>query len=214
MHAVLKPFSLVIASLALILISPTHANHRFRLRWAAQAQNLQAQVTTAREWRRFVSVEGGFTVEMPGTPTVRLEPADPTAGVGESGRFLLKLRSGQGAYGVNYIELPNISSQLNSDEIDQLLDILSDGVIKNGQVLAERSLTLEGHPGREIEVAGAGEFYKARTYWVYPRAYTLLITVNTQTDLIQAGDRFLDSFGLVTSSAADLDTQYSRSPDL
>ncbi len=167
----------------------------------AQTSIAQNQAGKALKWQEFSSIEGGFSVLMPGTPTKEIEPANPKDGTGDLHQFLLELEGGRVAYAVAYGDVPRVPKQASPSQINQLLNAWRDGTLGKGKLIRERNIKLGSNLGREIEFIGSdGLTYKARIYWVKQRFYILFATATTQADLSQGADKFLNSFKLQTAT--------------
>jgi hypothetical protein len=85
----------------------------------------------------------------------------------------------------------------------QILDNMRDGFLRRTpgtRVLAEQQITIEGHPGRELQVAKEGMpgVMSVRLYVVGKRLYTMLIGSDGTPRGTAERDRFLSSFRLIT----------------
>lgn len=144
-------------------------------------------------WTEFVSNEGRFSVLLPSKPTTQT----------------LTLETGQGRvvhYGftaVNnglicvlvYADLPRMLARPGNEKA--IFDEARDALLKEVQVslASEKTVALEGHPGREISAHLLGGEIKARFYLVNERLYQLVITrfniFDKSPDVI---DKFFGSF--------------------
>lgn len=172
----------------------------------AQETPPQNPVSDSVQWQEFSSTEGGFSISMPGQPTERELPVRGGNGPVSSREFALALEEGKIVYSVNYADLPTISTELNASQINLLLDGARDASVrnlKNGQLVSERGIELNGYIGREIEVANPDGFSaKTRIYWVQPRLYMIVVASTAETDLDREAERFLDSFRLLAEKGA------------
>ena len=163
----------------------------------AQTQTIQDSKAEVREWQKFTSTKGGFSVLMPAVPTETVKPGNPQEGKGESHQFLLGLEN-ENVYMVEYIEFPNLPSQLMPSQIDEFLNAFRDGAVKNNRLLKEQSIALDGYPGREIEVETSNQIIKIRAYWTHSRLYALAVVAAKEE-----ADRFFNSFRLVADRAIE-----------
>ena len=109
----------------------------------------------AGPWKEFTSKEGGFTVLMPGTPKEQTQKFATQVGDIEAKMFQLEAKPGQ-AYVMAYADYPE--AVVKKSNPDKILDGARDGAAKkiNGKVASEKKITLEKHPGREVEIEGPG----------------------------------------------------------
>ncbi|MDY6786402.1 MAG: hypothetical protein SW833_28480, partial [Cyanobacteriota bacterium] len=153
----------------------------------------------ATNWQDFTSTQGSFTVSLPGNPTEEIEPADPARGMLETGSYVWESEADEIAYGVFYKVLPIAPT---TEQISGFLDSFRDDFVSeafiDGQLIAERPIDIESYPGREIAVEGSDGYVEARVYLVNERLYLLVAIAPNQTDFPQGGDRFLDSFQLIS----------------
>lgn len=173
----------------------------------AQEKTSQNPVSESVQWQDFSSSEGGFSISMPGQPTERELPVRGGNGPVSSREFALVLEEGKLVYSVNYADFPTISTELNSSQINLLLEGARDAAVrnlKNGQLVSDRPIELNGYIGREIEVANPDGFSaKTRLYWVQPRLYMIVVASTAETGLNREAERFLDSFQLLAEKGAE-----------
>lgn len=145
----------------------------------------------------------GFTVQMPGTPNKQTQSV-PSA-VGTLTFNMYTVEQGGEAFIVGYNDFPAAATQ--GANPDDLLNRAQQGAVTNvnGKITSEKTITMNGHPGREFSGDGTppGEggksqegTFTARIYWVEPRLYQTIYVRpkgNTSSD---NGGKFLDSFQL------------------
>ncbi len=172
----------------------------------AQENPSQNLPSDSVQWQEFSSTEGGFSISMPGQPTERELPVRGSNGSASSREFALVLEEGKIFYSVNYADLPMIAEELNPSQINLLLDGARDAAVrnlKNGQLVSDRPIELNGYIGREIEVSNPDGFTaKTRIYWVQPRLYMIVAASTAETGLNRESERFLDSFRLLAEKGA------------
>lgn len=132
---------------------------------------------------------------MPGTPT-KNDDTIPSA-AGPLPLRMYTLSKGFEGFISGYTEYPDIV--FTSAEPETLLDGAQQGAISNvkGEVTSQRSITLNGNPGREIVGTSPAQNvgFTARVYLAKPRMYMLVYTQYDKSKPISAdGKRFLDSF--------------------
>jgi hypothetical protein len=86
----------------------------------------------------------------------------------------------------------------NDEEKQRLLKQGSAAAVKNlkGKLLEEKPIQLTNHPGLEIQVEFGGGLFRARTYFVDDRMYTIAVSGLRDMVVSKDADRFLDSFKL------------------
>ena len=149
----------------------------------------------AAQWKEFRSAEGGFTVLLPGDPSVDKKQMPTDFGPIEMHMYTV---TADNIYcSVAYYDVP----QGLNKPTDQLLEDTCSGFIKgaNLQEKAERrAITLGAYPGRELigESPDGSFLLMARYYLVNKRIY--LVMVGTAIADASSPDigRYLDSFKL------------------
>jgi hypothetical protein len=156
----------------------------------------------AEDWVPFSPPDGGFSVELPGTPrTERDAHLTPLGSVRETKHWL---RVDGAELSVETHDIPILAAAMMSDAM--LLDRARDGVIENegGTPLASRDVTFQGAPAREFTYRYPGEparLERALTVLVGSRIY--LLTGTGANPVAHPGvRRFFDSFGLATADDA------------
>ncbi len=164
----------------------------------------QTNVTTSFKWQEFTVKEGEFSVLLPGSsPRATTESVGMDAGEGTLHNFFVDTKDG-GTYGVSYADFPKLPGNFNSQQIDELLKSVRDGVVGKGRLLKERPITLNGVVGKEIEFVDSNQLnYKVRVYWVKQRLYQQIVVYkNPKLILSQDTNRFFDSFKLLATQPA------------
>ena len=139
----------------------------------------------------------GFTISMPGSPS-HDEDTVPSA-AGPLPIHLYTLSEGYEGFITGYTVYPDyIFSAAKSED---LMDSAQSGAISNvqGEVTSQRSITLDGNPGREIVGSSPSKniAFTVRIYLVKPRMYMLLYTqYGKDKPISESGVKFLDSFQL------------------
>ncbi|HWB49101.1 MAG TPA: hypothetical protein VG651_08325 [Stellaceae bacterium] len=139
-------------------------------------------------WRQFHSAEGGFTILVPGKPEETVQPPDEHGHTQH--RFMVTIGKKTG-YLVAFDDYRH--GDLSKVDSKTLFDKLQDTVLKgmNGTRRAERSLSLDGLDGREVEFATAdGQNGVIRLYRDGDRLYQLWAVGGAAAD----SRKFLDSF--------------------
>ncbi|MDQ3819156.1 MAG: hypothetical protein M3362_15975 [Acidobacteriota bacterium] len=151
--------------------------------------------TSSSSWQ---TVNGdGFTFSMPSQPS-HDEQNMPSA-VGPIPLHLYTLTKGFEGYIMGYSIYPD--SVFSAASSEQLLNGAQNGAVNNvqGQVTSQRSISINGNPGREIIGTSPSKNigFTARVYIVKPRMYMLVYT-QYDKDKPMSGDgrKFLESFQL------------------
>lgn len=149
-------------------------------------------------WKDFHSKAGGFSVSMPGTPVEKRQAYHTQAGPIEAHFFTVETDRGSLVYMVVYGDYPEALMAANDKEM--LLDAARDGAVGNirGTLLGDRSISMEGHPGRELQVLSSdGRLaLKMRIFLVNNRQYQVVAVTPREARSPEDRDRFLDSFRL------------------
>lgn len=201
---------------AIVLISATASVWtplEFQTPKAAQAQPLPSEASVAAsQWQEFRSTAGNFKVLMPsGTPSQHTVERPLGQFQQQLHQVMLPQEDGT-VYVIVYSDIPVDPNQLSSTDVDQALDSAVDGMldkVPNSQLLAEREISLNGFPGREVEMEGYNNivFIKARVYLVQSRAYIVLVGSNTSETFPAESDRFFNSFTLLNPSGSKISVQ-------
>jgi len=139
--------------------------------------------------------DDGFTISMPGKPDKNENSVESAAG--PLPLRMYTLNKGFEGFITGYTEYPDIV--FTSAEPEQLLDGAQQGAISNvnGEVTSQRSITMNGHPGREIIGTSPGQNvgFTARVYIAKPRMYMIVYTQYDKSKPIsEDGKRFIESF--------------------
>lgn len=171
-------------------------------------------------WTEFVSKEGRFSILLPAKPITQTLTFETGQG------RVVHYGFTAGAIGtlctLDYADLPKTVGRGKEEAI---FDEVRDAFLKEaeGKLANEKTIALEGHPGREITIHIRGGEMKARLYLVNERLYQLVITqfigVGKSSEVF---DKFFNSFKIIgesgptiaargTSWAHDVDTQLCSS---
>ena len=147
-------------------------------------------------WTEFNSPEGGFKLLMPSEPVKQtLTFESPT---GKIVHNIFRAAKGGVFCIVDYADLPK--EVTDPATIKAAFDEVRDELLKGaqGKLGSEATITLDGHPGREIKIILPGGEAKARLYVVNRRFYQLVIIKLSRPDKASNEiDKFFDSFKLV-----------------
>jgi hypothetical protein len=161
------------------------------------------QLTGESDWKEFTSDEGRFSVLLPRTPRQTTETVDAPAG--EIDEHTFTTIYGSITYVVSYSDYPQ---NLTTGDTRAVLDSLRDSAVTsfNGKLLSERSISLNGHPGRELKIQVSDDAGTAiarfRIFLVRNRLYYLYTLAPEERSPSPSVDKFLNSFKLVQQNPA------------
>jgi hypothetical protein len=143
--------------------------------------------------------ETGFTVQMPGTPNKQTRSANAPTGSTTINTYSAEAQGE--AFIVSYKEYTAEMADTASSDPEQFLNMASQSAVHNvdGKITGQRSVTLNGKPGKEIvgntTKPQEGTFI-ARIYWDSPRLYQVLYLRPEGAAVSENGEKFLNSFQL------------------
>jgi hypothetical protein len=141
------------------------------------------------KWRKFVSKDGRFSVDMPGTPSKRVQ----TNPLQISWELLDK--QPRVAYVVSYADNSTFARSPAKDILQQQVEGAL--AVSQGQLLGQRSLKLQGHPGVEFTIQDPRQFtVLMRAYLVKTRLYMLHVSTDPSLTTSKDVARFLSSFAI------------------
>jgi len=147
-------------------------------------------------WKDFHSKEGGFSVATASTHEEKRKAFHTQAGPVEAHFFTVEADRGSLVYMVVYGDYPEALMAANDREM--LLDAARDGAVGNiqGTLVSERTVSLGGHPGRELQALSSdGRLsLRMRIYLANNRQYQVVAVTPKETRSTEDRDRFLNSF--------------------
>jgi hypothetical protein len=151
--------------------------------------------SSSNSWKLFTCQEGNFSALFPGEPKEKTQ-----------NELIFKVHSfgfekRKTAYLVIYIDYPE---KLHVSPTEQTFDGARNGALgKDGKLLQEKSITIEGFPGREIQVEkkGGEVFVVDRYFLVANRLYQVMAVVPKQDRSSTNIPYFLDSFSLLKKNS-------------
>ena len=152
-------------------------------------------------WTRFESEDGGFSVEIPGTPAFSSQPLTTALGRLTVNKVELNVDEAldrSETYAVIWVDYPQ--EPVEPRAVTVFLDGVRDGNLRDapGTLLREESVRVHGHDARDIIVelkTGRGA-YRNRFFMVKNRLYQLMVTRDRGDATQQQADRFIESFRL------------------
>ncbi len=149
-------------------------------------------------WETFDASEGGFRVTLPGRPVRGQEVLTTPAGPLESITYTYATPDGQVSYGINYADYP--AAVARSTDPERIIESARDALVGKlrGRVRDERRITLDGAPGREVDIELAdGRYVRARIYLAGQRQYQVVAVTPSARDHANDAKWFLESFKLL-----------------
>jgi len=152
-----------------------------------------------QKWHRLVSVEGGFTVEMPSEPQKETQDNKTVAGIVQTTRYSLKLDGGNTWFNATFFD---VSPDAPAATPEQRLDAVRDQLSAGGYVLkSETKVSMGTHPGRDWSHESKERSIRTRLFLVGNRFHRLTIYTNDKSTSTQADiKRFLDSLTLTDAA--------------
>ncbi len=148
-----------------------------------------------KEWATFEPDDGAFSILFPGKPEEQTESVSTAIGDIETQFFIAEQKDR--AYSVNYADYPR--EIIIVSDAEAMLDGAGMGAVSNvdGELLDEKEITLDGYPGREIEIEVKEDdiIVRARFYLVENRLYVVQAVSKSKASAPDI-DKFLDSFQL------------------
>ena len=147
-------------------------------------------------WKTFTSPEGNFSALFPGTPEEKTQS-----------ELFLKVHSfvcevsKKTAFLVMYTDFPET---MHVSPTDAFFDGAKNGALaKDGKLLQEKSMTIEGFPGREIQIdKNKGEAFIIDRYFLAAnRMYQVMAVVPRDNQSSTNITHFLDSFSLLKKNS-------------
>lgn len=137
----------------------------------------------------FTSAEGRFSVRMPGAPEYRLvtvDSADPMP------LHKWTVQRGTTTFMVAYADIP-----VEGREASEILAGARESVLSKPErkLLSERSVSLGGSPGIEVEIGAPDSFrMKIRVFLVGARLYQIIVAIRSRDRFRASEMDFLESF--------------------
>lgn len=143
----------------------------------------------------FTSREGGFSVLMPGTPMYKTRVLDTNVGQIIAHYFMLE--SQDGTYMVMYNDFP-----MQPSDSHAMLSAVRNGNAQGGKLIAERDISVDGYPGKLVQVE-KGEYTVINAiFLVDQRLYQVMFSRPKTEALPAEAAEFFRSFKLIGSSRA------------
>jgi hypothetical protein len=152
------------------------------------------------DWINFRSDEGEFSILMPGQPQKHVQSKEVAFGTIYNYVFYVT------AEGVDYIASYTDMPVGPTDKglVDRAMNGARDNMLQGskGRLLAEKDISIDSYPGREIKVENTYGLTLNRAYFVKQRLYHLIVEIHGSKTgseaALKAAERFLDSFKLLS----------------
>ena len=143
----------------------------------------------------FTSKDDGFSILMPGTPELETHTVNTVAG--PITVYVYQVESNGIVYQVGYNDYPEEAMEGLTPE--QMLDGARDGAVANvfGELIAEEIISLNGYPGRQINIAVEDNGIRAKIFLVDNRLYQVLVVGPKNKMYYKNVGDVLDSFELI-----------------
>lgn len=152
-------------------------------------------------WQEYRSKDEVYSVLMPAQPVESVREMPSEAGMLQLHQAVGHM-NGDGIYVVAHTDYPEEFMQVSPEVF---LNSAAEGAIMMSGVTesVRKSITLDGHPGLEIEmvvprekVPGGGRAV-CRVYWAAPRLYMQFVGGRESSEIFKTRAKFLDSFKLL-----------------
>ncbi len=156
----------------------------------------------AQEWEETVSQEGAFKVLLPKGAQSSVQDVKTDVGTIRQHFLLVEVENGNLAYLVGYADYPEDHIRRTGPET--LLSNGQRGLVRhyNGTLDKDFSISLSGHPGKEIHGSGTEEgvpvYFSRRSYLVGNRLYSILALRMRQDLDLKAVHKLFASFALIS----------------
>ena len=113
---------------------------------------VSTQFAAADEWKKTISQEGNFKIQLPGESKYSSSNLDTNLGMIKLHMFMTVIDSGNTVYMVMYNDYPDELFKMKST--DQILADAAGGVVRNvkGKLQSETKITYGKLPGKDLEL--------------------------------------------------------------
>ena len=150
---------------------------------------------------RYVSKEGGFSVQYPAGADVKTKSQDAPGGLK---MIVTGVEGERKAFMVMYMALPDGFVKATTPK--KILDGAADGAVKKGggKQVSTKDITFgnEKYPGREVVVAKDGNLVRTQVIVADPKIYVLVVGGPGEFANTKAAADFLNSFELTPAAKA------------
>jgi hypothetical protein len=151
-------------------------------------------VANASVWKSFTSKDGGFSILLPGQPTIIEEQVR----TGKVRKFVTENLTQGTVYMVIYSNKGTNDFQM---------------IAQNGRIVSQRNISLQSYRGQERIYESAKDIIKHRTYFAGKRVYQVVASIDKQKYkyLARSTEGFLNSFRITKKSTRQLSGAISAS---
>ena len=128
-------------------------------------------------WKSLLSLDGGFSVLLPGKPTRTTQQIESPSG--QITQYTYLLSTGVGTYRIAYFD--STVNRNNSKGIKSALDAERDSLLavdKQRKLLSEREVKVAGYTGREWLIEDGDTIIRSRSFISHRRAYQIGLSVS------------------------------------
>ena len=140
----------------------------------AQTSKAPVKESNPNAWKEFSSVEGKFTVSLPGTPNADIAAVGTTAGVLKT--YLFVLETDTFLYYISFADLPK--SPKTPEEHKAALKETRDRTAAKRPIMSETDIMFDGVVGKELLVEGNHVIQLGRFFYAKERLYHLIINAS------------------------------------
>jgi hypothetical protein len=153
------------------------------------------------EWKEFIPQQAGFKIRFPRLPEKQVKTEDIPEGKVQYVAFVALAPEHDGAYSLAVIDVPEALARATPDETHFAEGALHLTRATTGRILEEKAIRVDGRPGKELRLLGAGPagrttFY-ARLVRSGARSFQLFAAFPEGKENLELARRYLDSFTLV-----------------
>jgi len=158
----------------------------------------------AAEWKKVTSIEGNYSVLLPGDPHDIVQPSPNKKDVGEQYLKVLPLAGGAGSCMVMHVDYT--AELLEKTKTEELLQGARGGLVGDGEIKRDRKVDCCGSQGIELAfirtINGARTFWRAKVFFVGRRMYQIVVTGTGKPVASENVTRIFESFRLIQARPA------------
>jgi hypothetical protein len=141
----------------------------------------------------FTSKEGAFSVILPGTPKEKSEAVTSNDGPTTLHTFIVERNEGQNFFLVGYSDY-----QTKLDAAGSLAGVINGQVESlKGKITSDKTVTLNGHPGRSVTIEAEGILFFSTVYVAGNRLYQIMYGMPKSDVTPPDAKEFFDSFRIL-----------------
>ena len=149
---------------------------------------------SAQDWKTFKSTDENFQISLPAEPEQQRTPGTDMLGYNN---HIYSLNNSGILYTISVSTFNRAPTE--GKDIKRRLDFAEGLVltVTEGKLLANEDITLEGFPGRLVQIEKNKQIWTLRSFIVREHMYQLMTTAPKVNDLNPAVVKFFDSFKLL-----------------